>query len=83
MLNLANRELFAKIFLANVHRYNENVFGICTDFSLFAKFFLANSFTHMVCQNFPPLVLLVILSGANLDFLGGAKPGLKQGVWEV
>ena len=38
--------VFAKIFLANIHRYTENVFGISTDFtcSLFAKFFLANSF---------------------------------------
>ena len=31
---LANRELFAKIFLANIHRYTENVSGICTDCSL-------------------------------------------------
>ena len=51
----ANRELFAKIFLTNIHRYTENVFGICTDCSLFTKFFLTNSFTCTVHQNFPPL----------------------------
>ena len=38
--NLANRELFAKIFLTNIHIYTENVFGTL---SSFAKFFLANS----------------------------------------
>ena len=43
MVNLANHELFAKIFLAIIHR-TENVFGICTDCSLFIKIFLANSF---------------------------------------
>ena len=41
LANLANCELFAEIFLGNIHRYNENVLGICNDFSLFAKFFLA------------------------------------------
>ena len=40
---LASRDLF-EIFLANIHRYTENVFGIYTDCSLFAKFFLTNSF---------------------------------------
>ena len=44
VLNLANRDLFAKIFLTNIHRYTETVFGICIDCSLFAKFFPANSF---------------------------------------
>ena len=33
-----------KFFLTNIHRYIENVFGICTDCSLFAKLFLTNSF---------------------------------------
>ena len=41
---LANCELLIKIFLTNIHRYTENVFGIYTDCSLFAKFFLTNSF---------------------------------------
>ena len=41
---LVNRELIAKVFLANIRRYTENVFGICTDYSLFIKLFLANSF---------------------------------------
>ena len=39
-----NCELFTKIFPTNIHRYTENVFGICTDCSLFAEFFLTNSF---------------------------------------
>ena len=42
-MNLANCEPFAKFF-ANIHRYTENVYGICTDCCLFANFFLANSF---------------------------------------
>ena len=29
LANLANRKLFAKIFLAIIHSYTENVFGIC------------------------------------------------------
>ena len=41
---LANCELFAKIFITNIHRYTENVFDICTNCSLFVKFFLAKSF---------------------------------------
>ena len=41
LVNLVNCQLFAKIFLTNSHRYTDNVFGICTDCSLFAKFFLA------------------------------------------
>ena len=56
LANLVNRELaFAKNFLANIHRYTEYVFGICTDFSLYAKFFLANSFYVPVwlAKNFP------------------------------
>ena len=39
-----NPMLFTKIFFANNCRYTENVFGICIDCSLFAKFFLANNF---------------------------------------
>ena len=41
---LVNCEPFAKIFLAYIHRYTENIYGVCTDCSLFTKFFLANSF---------------------------------------
>ena len=37
-------ELFTKIFLANSHTYTKNVFGISTDCSLSAKFFLTDSF---------------------------------------
>ena len=51
---LANRELFAKIFLTNIHRYTENVFGICTDCSLFSKFFSANSFYLYGSPKFVP-----------------------------
>ena len=41
-------------FLANIHRYTKHVFGIpvCTDFSLFTKFFLAIAFTCIVHQKF-------------------------------
>ena len=45
--------LFAKIFLAKVQKYTENVFGICTDCSLFAKFFLANSLYLYGLPKFP------------------------------
>ena len=48
-----NHALFAKIFLAIIHRYTENVFGICTHCSLFANFSLPIPLTCMVCQNFP------------------------------
>ena len=44
LANLVNRELFANILFTTIHRYTENVFGICTDCSLFAKFFLADNF---------------------------------------
>ena len=36
LADLANCELDAEIFLANIHKYNKKVFDICTDFSLFA-----------------------------------------------
>ena len=41
---LVNCELLANSFLTNIHRYTKNVFSIHTDFSSFAKFFLANGF---------------------------------------
>ena len=45
LVNLVNHKLFTKMFIVNIHRYTNNVFGICTDdCNLFAKFFLANSF---------------------------------------
>ena len=58
-MNLENHELFAKIFLANIHRYTKNVFGICTDCNLFAKFFLANSSYLYGLPNFPHQNFLV------------------------
>ena len=54
LANLVNREVFVKIFLTNIHRYTENVFGICTDCSLFTNFFSPIAFTCMVHQNFSP-----------------------------
>ena len=54
LANLVNHELFAKIFLINIHRYTENVYGICTDRSLSAKFFLANSFYQYGSPIFSP-----------------------------
>ena len=53
MTNLVNWELFAKIFLANIHKYTENVRGICPDCSLFAKFFRANNFYLYSLPKFP------------------------------
>ena len=43
LMNLVNCELFAKIFLIDIHRYTKNVFAYALT-SLFAKYFLANSF---------------------------------------
>ena len=51
---LANCEPSAKIFLANIHRYMENVYGICTDHCLSAKFFFANSFYLHGSPKFSP-----------------------------
>ena len=42
LAKLAKSELFAKIFLTNIHSYTKNVFGICTDCSL--RIFEANDF---------------------------------------
>ena len=42
-MNLETPALFAKIFLAIIHRYTESVFDICTHCNLFANFFLANT----------------------------------------
>ena len=53
LVYLVNRKLFAKILLANIPRYTENAFCICTDCSLFTKFFLANNFY----LNHPPKFL--------------------------
>ena len=53
LANLVNCDLFAKIFLTNIHRCTENVFGICTDCSLFPKFFLANNFYLYGLPKFP------------------------------
>ena len=72
---MANREPFAKLFLANIHRYTENVFGICTDFSWFVKFFLANSFylfgspKFLPCQIFPVYGTLKVWQGRNHNLL--------------
>ena len=50
---LMNHELFAKFFLANIH--TKNVFGICTECSLFTKFPLPIAFTYVYgLPKFPP-----------------------------
>ena len=41
LVNLVHCEPFAKTLYS---QYTENVFGICADISLFAKFFLTNIF---------------------------------------
>ena len=51
LANLANHELFGKDFLTNIHRYT---LTICTDCSLFAKFFLTNSFYLYGLTKFSP-----------------------------
>ena len=43
LANIENPALFAKIFIAIILRYTENVFSICTHCNLFANFFLANT----------------------------------------
>ena len=53
LANLANGELFAKIFLTNIYRYTENVFSISTDRCLVAKLSSPIAFTCMVRQTFP------------------------------
>ena len=57
-----NCELFAKNFLANIHRYTKNVFGMCTDCSLLAKFFLTNSFTCMVLTKIFLCTVFILLT---------------------
>ena len=54
--NLVNCEPFAKIFHAIIHRYTENVYGICTGCFLFPKFFLANSFYLYGLPKFSPTI---------------------------
>ena len=53
LVNLANREPFAKIFLTDIHRYTKTHNGICTDCSYLPNFSLPIAFTCMVLQNFP------------------------------
>ena len=53
---LANREVaICQSFLANIHRYTENVFGIYWLNVVYSpNFFLSKAVTCMVCQkNFP------------------------------
>ena len=52
LANLANSELFAKINFPR--QYTETVYGICIDCTLFAKFFLANSFCLYSSSKFYP-----------------------------
>ena len=91
LVNLANCELFTKIFLANVHRYTENVFGMCTDSSLFIKIFLANTaFTCIVWfgKIFPAKVFLCMVF-LNVFVIGFAENQLfhihkiSEQIWQI
>ena len=62
LTNLVNCKLFTKIFLANIHRYTKNVFGICTDCSLFAKCFHTNSFYLYGSPKFSPAKTFLVYS---------------------
>ena len=66
LVNLANHEPFAKIFLANIHRYTENKYGICTDCCFFAKFFLANRTRFAPAKYFSCTVLSETNSSQSL-----------------
>ena len=52
--NLGKLWVISQNFLTNIHRYTENVFGLCTDCSSLAKFLSPVAFTFMVHQNFSP-----------------------------
>ena len=69
----ANHEPFAKIFLANIHRYTENVLGICTDFSLFTKFFLTNSFYLYSSPKFSCVQYIMNLATSNFPLVWRPK----------
>ena len=51
---LANRELFAKIFLTNTHRYTKMYLAYALTVAYSPNFSLPIAFTYMVCQNLPP-----------------------------
>ena len=53
-VNLVNCELFAKIFLVNIHRYTKNALAYALTVAYLPKFSSPIAFTCMVCQNFPP-----------------------------
>ena len=59
LMYLANREQFAKIFLTNIHRYIENVFGMCTDFS--TNFFANSFYLYGSPKLFPCTVVYALL----------------------
>ena len=57
LVNLTNHELFTKIFLANIHRYTKNVFGTCTNCSLYYLPIFSLPISFMFHQNlFPPYI---------------------------
>ena len=78
MANLANRQLFAENFLTIIYRYIKTVFGICTDCSLFTKFFLTNSFYLYGSPKFYPAKYFPCL-GAKYYIVVGLynSPGLN------
>ena len=58
---LVNHELIAKIFIANIHRYTKNVFGICTYCTYSSNCSLPTAFNCMVCRNLPMYTELKIV----------------------
>ena len=82
LANLVNHELFTKIFPPNIHIYTENVFEICTDCSLFTKFFLANSFYLYGSPKFSRVVgysyICIRMHTQNTPLLLAAKNGHRK-----
>ena len=60
LVNFKNPALFAKIFLAIIHRYTENVFGICPHCNLFANFSLTNTSYLYGSPKFPHVQYLYL-----------------------
>ena len=50
LVNLANRELFDKIFLGNIHKCTENVSAYALTVAYLPKFSSPIAFTCVVCQ---------------------------------
>ena len=68
---LANRELFAKIFLSNIHRmrYIENVLGLCTILAYSPNFSSPIAFTCMVLPHVQYVVTIYDVTGSCDPFM--------------